>query len=981
MLPKCSLRRTLAFSAAALTLILSGCYSSSESSSSTGSDVVPLAVSSAGMQAALGELQQRGARMDRHGKTGQLTFIGADPLAPLALPAAVSGLKGDDPAQAALERYAPLFGARGTGQAMQLLKRQDGKDGRSTSRYQQLYQGLPVIGGELLVNLRGRGLLAMSGELSPDLSLSVTPMLSASVAQSTALQATAKWRKLAPEKLEASDPVLSIYDPRLLGPGQEPTRLVYRLEVSARGSEPVRELVLVDARSGNVALHFNQIDAALSRQTYTASNTETLPGSLICDEGNPSCANGDLDAQLAHRYARDTYDFYFNTHQRDSLDNKGMALLSSTHYGAVGYQNAFWDGRQIAYGDGFSRADDVVGHELTHGVTQHSSKLFYYYQSGAINESLSDIWGEFIDQRNNSGTDTAAVKWQIGEDIPGIGAIRDMADPTRFGDPDRMSSPNYDFDKGFQDNGGVHHNSGINNKAAYLMVEGGSFNGRTITGLGIDKVAKIYYEAQTRLLTSGATYKDLANALYQGCLNLSADAGSGINGAECDMVRQATEAVEMQAEPVNSFQPQPDPCPAGSQPRDLFSDDLESPTLRWTVSTLNGSQASWRLDTQNVSSGKQALWGKGMSSVADDIAVMPSAVMLPANAFLHFRHSYDFEADGEADIYYDGGVLEYSVNNGANWQDAASLFADGGNYSDKLDGHYGNTLAGHSAFVGRSHGYIASLYNLSSLAGQSVRFRFRIATDDRVASDGWWVDDVRIYTCLADVDNQAPLANAGPDLIAAPGATVSLDGSGSKDPEGQRISLAWQVISGSASLTGANTAVPSFVAPLNGRVVARLTVTDSQGKSASDDVTVTVSNTAPELASIGARQAVLGQPLNFQVSARDANTDTVTLSATGLPSGARFDAATGQFSWPQAGPLGNYTVTFTATDAGGLRDSENVTINVLDMTSISSSAQSQGSPAPSSSAMGGGGGLDAGALTLLMAGLGAAQWQRRKQKK
>ena len=105
------------------------------------------------------------------------------------------------------------------------------------------------------------------------------------------------------------------------------------------------------------------------------------------------------------------------------------------------YENAFWDGAQMVYGDGFATADDVVGHELTHGVTEFSSHLFYYQQSGAINESMSDVFGEYIDLVNGAGTDTPAVRWLMGEDIPGFGAIRDMENPPAFGDPDRMLSP------------------------------------------------------------------------------------------------------------------------------------------------------------------------------------------------------------------------------------------------------------------------------------------------------------------------------------------------------------------------------------------------------------------------------------------------------------------------------------------------------------------------------------------------------------
>ena len=93
----------------------------------------------------------------------------------------------------------------------------------------------------------------------------------------------------------------------------------------------------------------------------------------------------------------------------------------------------------MVYGDayGFPLGDDVVAHELTHGVTQHESNLFYYYQPGAINESFSDLWGEYYDQTNSEGTDSAGVKWQIGEDVSGFGAFRSMSAPTAFGDPDK----------------------------------------------------------------------------------------------------------------------------------------------------------------------------------------------------------------------------------------------------------------------------------------------------------------------------------------------------------------------------------------------------------------------------------------------------------------------------------------------------------------------------------------------------------------
>jgi bacillolysin len=224
------------------------------------------------------------------------------------------------------------------------------------------------------------------------------------------------------------------------------------------------------------------------------------------------------------------------------------------------------------YCDGLPVGDDVVGHELTHGVTQNTSNLLYYYQSGAINESLSDVWGEFVDLTNGKGDDSSGVRWLMGEELnspPIVGALRDMQDPTAFGDPDRMSSGNYwtaPTDSG-----------GVNNKAAYLMTDGGSFNGITVASLRIDKTAKIYYEAQTNLLTSGSDFADLHEALYQGCLNLIGTSGIGYN--DCLTVRNATDAVEMDMDPAENpaFSPDPPMCPYSFKPGTiLYSNDLET---------------------------------------------------------------------------------------------------------------------------------------------------------------------------------------------------------------------------------------------------------------------------------------------------------------------------------------------------------------------------------------------------------------------
>jgi hypothetical protein len=489
------------------------------------------------------------------------------------------------------------------------------------------------------------------------------------------------------------------------------------------------------------------------RKTYDAEHSWVLPGTLLCAGSHYSCTGGsDTHADAAHHYAGDTYAFYLKYHDRDSIDDAGMPIVSSVHY-EVNYANAFWSSskQQMVYGDayGFPMADDVVAHELTHGVTDYTSNLFYYYQSGAINESFSDMWGEFVDLKNGDGDDRKMVRWLIGEDITGLGAIRDMENPPAYGHPDKMSSPKYytggaDYGR-YGDNGGVHINSGVNNKAVYLLTDGGDFNGYKIAKLGIAKVSAIYYEVQTNLLTSGADYKDLYNALYQACMHVVGGA-DGITYPDCVEVRKATDAVEMNQEPIAKYNPEATVCPEGKFPVDLFYADFEDGTGKWVFKAVKGTSA-WKLATGYATSGTGLLWGDDGYSSSDSYAMMKPYIALPTGtrSYLHFNHAFGFEYPD-----YDGGWLEYRVSSGSSWIDARPLLEEGLNYTGKINtviGNGDNRHTGRRAFIGDSHGYVSSRYKLTSLAGKSVRFRWRMSTDSVYHDWGWFLDDVRIYTC------------------------------------------------------------------------------------------------------------------------------------------------------------------------------------------------------------------------------------------
>lgn len=745
-----------------------------------------------GMGAAADEGVNYGDQVGYSSETGEVIFIGTDAGRPITVEGAQAGMLPGDQAMAILSAYAPLFGEDNPSGNLEVMSFVE-KDGRNYTRYQQTYQGIPVIAGELILTMNDSGqLVSLSGELSPDLNLSIEPSINAREAAQSAAMAIAKYYGGEVSDYTVSDAELWIYDARLLAPSARPQSLVWRMEVTGFGDVPVNAFVLIDAQHGGLSLQFNQIDTSWSAAmsggsraeaasgletvstvagtadlaTYDADNGTTLPGTLICTEADPSCsaAGTDWDTVAAHIYADNTYDFYYTFHGRDSIDNAGMQLISTTHYD-VDYYNAFWNGAQMVYGDAatFAQADDVVAHELTHGVTDYTSNLLYYYQSGAINESLSDLWGEFVDLTNGLGSDDPGDRWWLGEDVIdpvyGPSPVRYMADPTVFADPDKMTSLNYYTGTG--DSGGVHYNSGVNNKAIYLMTDGDTFNTYTISPLGITKVAAIYYEAQTNLLTSGSNYLALYYALTQACNNLIGGA-EGITPGNCIEVEEALLAVEMDQEPYAGFNPQAEVCPTGYDPVFIFDDDFESGTGNFASSTVYWEYNDTFDDSDSpqypviwedyygyATSGVYDYWGFNTNTADVLRAKLASDVVLPATTdalYLRFEHSFDFEYyDGGYN--YDAGVLQYSVNGGT-WMDIDPLLVDGRGYNGTIYDWGSNPLGAVDAFVGTSHGYVSSRYDLSAFAGDSINFRWRVGTDSYVSASGWDIDDVQVYSCV-----------------------------------------------------------------------------------------------------------------------------------------------------------------------------------------------------------------------------------------
>jgi Zn-dependent metalloprotease len=256
-----------------------------------------------------------------------------------------------------------------------------------------------------------------------------------------------------------------------------------------------------------------------NRRVYSADNGSALPGRLIRSEGD--APSTDVAVNEAYDGAGLTYDLYWRAYERDSLDGKGMPLNSTVHYQKA-YDNAFWDGQRMVYGDGdddlfnrFTVAVDVIGHELTHGVTQYTCNLTYRGQSGALNESLSDVFGSLVKQwqRGDAASD---ADWLIGQGLftPKVNgaALRSMKDPgTAYDDPILGKDPQpghmRDYAVTLEDAGGVHINSGIPNHAFFLAAV-------AMGGYAWERAGRVWYIAARDRFTTGTDFQGAAKITH-----------------------------------------------------------------------------------------------------------------------------------------------------------------------------------------------------------------------------------------------------------------------------------------------------------------------------------------------------------------------------------------------------------------------------------------------------------------------------------
>ncbi len=385
-------------------------------------------------------------------------------------------------------------------------------------------------------------------------------------------------------------------------------------------------------------------------------------------------------------------------------------------------------------------------------------------------------------------------RWLIGEKSPAFGgAIRDMWNPTCYGDPGKVTDAEYNCDPNLDDSGGVHGNSGVPNHAYALLVDGGTYNGQTINAIGLDKAAHIWWRAGSSYLTPSSDFTAAADALEASCADLigapineltteanaTPVAAEPITAADCTQVANTMTAVEMRTDPVQcNFQPMFDPntpalCGPEFDTNTVWKEDFEDGLTGWAPSFElgdgGGIHAPWEASTDapgdhpgGVAYGpapdQGQCSGDGVTDFSSRDSITGPKVVLPRGQLMSPTLSFDHYVATEAG--YDGGNVKYSLNGKPFKVIPASAYIFNGPkvLATEADGST-NPLAGEDGFTGTDGGKVTgswgtSLVNLAAIGakgGSNIKLRFDIGRDGCGGIDGWYVDNVMISNCEEDV--------------------------------------------------------------------------------------------------------------------------------------------------------------------------------------------------------------------------------------
>ncbi|KEY18797.1 M4 family metallopeptidase [Kaistella antarctica] len=668
--------------------------------------------------------------------------------------------------------------------------------GLSNVVYRQYFQGVPVYDGILKFHFNGKGQLSsLNGNTLANIKVNANPTLSQAEAGAIAKNLVIKQgltRSKNPLGIGKNN--LLIFPKNLVQGGQAVPYLAYEVEVTNKNE--VREFLFIDAHTGDLVEQFTGIHP-IDRKLYETSRN---PSNLKWKEGDALPGLLDQWQQSEVITSEHVYNFFKNAFNYISFNNNDATMITVNNDPGISCPNANWNGVTANYCTG-TASDDVVAHEWGHAYTEYTSGLIYQYQSGALNESYSDVWGETIDLMNGyddegenlairtTTTCSGSQRWKMGEKATAFGSpIRDLWNPNCNNNPGRVLESMYYCGTG--DSGGVHRNSGVPNHLYALLVDGGTYNGYTISSVGFVKAAHLWWRAQRNYLTRTSDFAVFADALeaaandlvgvdLQGLSTSVTAAGlSGQSWAESDMqnLKNAILSVQLRSSPNTqcNYLPLLKPTPAlctDAVSGALFTETWENGLGNWTVSNVPTNPASWENRNWVIKNtlpkgrtgkgifGADPVNGNCTNSMQNGILRLESPV-INFPTFTAGKYEMAFNHYVATEAKWDGGNIKYSLNGGT-WTVVPKTAFSQNAYNINLDGtsQSDNPMKGQGAFSGTDGGSLGgswgqSVIDLSKIgvvAGANLQLRFEMGTDGCNGNDGWYLDELYIYNCTEPV--------------------------------------------------------------------------------------------------------------------------------------------------------------------------------------------------------------------------------------
>jgi Zn-dependent metalloprotease len=629
------------------------------------------------------------------------------------------------------------------------------------TRVRQTFGGIPVWGGEAIVHLKQDGSLST---VTDDLKESVAVNTEANLSPKDAINAA--FDSYRGRTRLTGEPTVDTWIYR----GEDRDHLAYRVRIddSNNPRNPSMPVIFIDAQTGEKVFSYDNlqtgtgpsrysgtvtINTSQSGTTYYMEDLTRKQGTFnMNNTGNTSTGTGGTQSRYtdtddvwntsaqqagvdAHYGASKTFDYYKNVHGRNGIDgnygpgtttaaaNSAIALLVSRVHFGVSYNNAFWNGTNMTYGDGDGSTFtplttiDICGHEMTHGVTERTANLTYANESGALNESWSDIMGSMVELYADGGT-VSANTWLIGEDAytPGTSgdALRSMSNPHSVGDPDHYSLRVYASGcspSNANDECGVHTNSSISNHAYYLIAAGGTnrVSGITAPGIGTAAAEKIFYRALTVYMTSSTNFAGARTATLNAATDLYGSSSTQYNG-----VAQGWCAVGVGTCPGGGT-PTPTPTPTGSEL--LVNGGFEGSASPW----VGSGTGYFYVNPGNYPHGGTGYIYFGVNNSVSGQSYQQVTIPSTATGTLTFWLNVT-SSETTTTTQYDKMFVE--VRN-----TAGTLLATLATYSNLNKGTAGV--------------YSQKSLNVSAYKGQTVRIQFRSTTDSSLATT-FRVDDASL---------------------------------------------------------------------------------------------------------------------------------------------------------------------------------------------------------------------------------------------